>query len=75
MADLASLITIGTAITYTTDNSYLGAGTGDGNYLPTGTVTTIQNKVITGRAAYPYDIRGTARKNTGTGSCGAYEVG
>lgn len=67
--------TTGTAITYTTDNSYNGAGTGDGNYLPTGTVTTIQNKVTAGRAAYPYDIRGTARKNTGTGSCGAYEVG
>ena len=63
------------AVTFTTDASYLGTGAGGGNYLPTGTVTTLQGKVAAGRQPYPSDIHSTARKNTGTGSCGAYEVG
>lgn len=67
--------TAGVAVTYTDDNAAItGDGTGGGNYLPTGTVTTLLNKVAAGRAPYPEDIAGTARLNDGTGSCGAYEV-
>jgi hypothetical protein len=62
-------------VTFTNNKSYTGAGGGGGNYLPTGTLTNLINKVEAGRAVYPFDIRNAARKNTGTGSCGAYEVG
>lgn len=63
------------AITFVSDKSYNGAGGGNGIYLPNGTLTNLINKVQAGRAVYPIDIRNSPRKNTGTGSCGAYEVG
>lgn len=67
--------THGTAVTYTSNRSAIGGDSvGGGNYLPTGTVTVLQNKVASGRQPYPSDIRGTARSNTGTGSCGAYAL-
>lgn len=67
--------TCATATSFTSDASFTGTALGGGNYLPTGTITHLQNKVAAGEAAYPVDIRNTARLNNGGGSCGAYEVG
>jgi hypothetical protein len=55
---------------WTTDNSQNGAGTGNGNYLPTSSsnvITIAKNQLL------PYDIAGTARH--ANGAAGAYEYG
>ncbi len=68
--------TVDSVITFTSNKAAItGDGLGGGVYLPTGDVTVLRNKVAAGRQPCPSDIRGVARKNDGTGSCSAYEVG
>lgn len=51
----------------------LGTGVGGGDYHLTGTTNIAYNRVPSGLAMLKYDLGGTARKNDGTGACGAYE--
>ncbi len=58
---------------YVADNSRGGADTGNGNYhLDVSSASYA--KVVAGLAVLPYDLAGTARSNTGSGSGGVYEM-
>lgn len=54
------------------DNSASGDDTGNGDYRLTASSPAL-NIVATNQSLIPYDIRGGARKNDGTGASGAYE--
>lgn len=60
-------------LSYVSDTSQTGTpvDNDDGNYVPTGAAQ--MNKVRTGEATLPVDLRGNARKNDGTGACGCLE--
>lgn len=60
-------------LSYTRDTSSTGSpsDSDDGDYTPTGTAQL--NKVPSGLAVLPFDLRGTARRNDGTGACGCIE--
>lgn len=54
------------------DNSASGDDTGNGDYRLTASSPAL-NLVASNQSLMPYDIRGGARKNDGTGASGAYE--
>ena len=60
-------------ISYILDTSPTGtpSTTNDGNYTPTGAAQ--MNKVRSGEAVLPFDLRGNARRNDGSGACGCIE--